>query len=91
MTATGIDALTVKPTFNTSYSDEAPKITPRIAPTITARTVNSGIDACGGTYGRNSGFVSVGIGFSRFVIAGLFSSRNLFGYRELPRVTVGYR
>src|SRR6476660_527333 len=75
MTATGIEALTVKPTFSTRYSEDAPQITPNIAPTITARTVNSRVDVSGATYGRNSGFVSVGIGFSEFGLAG---SRNLF-------------
>ena len=33
ITATGIDALTVSPTFRTRYSDEAPKMMPRIVPT----------------------------------------------------------
>jgi hypothetical protein len=34
MTATGIEALTVRPTFSTRYSDDAPKIMPRIVPTM---------------------------------------------------------
>jgi hypothetical protein len=51
MTATGIDALTVSPTFKTRYSDDAPKITPRIAPVTTARTVNSRIETSAGMKG----------------------------------------
>jgi len=34
ITATGIEALTVKPTFNTRYSDEAPKTIPSSVPII---------------------------------------------------------
>jgi hypothetical protein len=41
MTATGIDALTVSPTFNTRYSEEAPKMTPSTVPTRTPRIVSS--------------------------------------------------
>ena len=42
ITATGIEALTVRPTFSTRYSDEAPKMMPRMVPVRTARSVNSG-------------------------------------------------
>jgi hypothetical protein len=43
-TAIGTDADTVKPTFSTKYSDEAPKIIPSTTPTNTAGSVNSGSD-----------------------------------------------
>src|SRR6267142_786696 len=88
MTATGIDALTVRPTFKTRYSDDAPNITPKIAPTTTARTVSSFTYASGGTYGRNSGLVSVGIYIPSLMLIGLSISRKLFW---LPWVTIGYR
>ena len=52
ITATGIEALTVRPTFKTRYSEDAPKTTPNNAPSTTARTVSSGMDAVGETYGR---------------------------------------
>lgn len=42
MTAMGIDALTVRPTLSTRYSDEAPKIAPSSVPRTSARTVSSG-------------------------------------------------
>ena len=41
ITATGIEALTVSPTFSTRYNDEAPKTIPRIVPTISGRIVSS--------------------------------------------------
>lgn len=41
-TATGMDALTVNPTFSTRYSDDAPKIIPRIVPVIRCGHVSSG-------------------------------------------------
>jgi hypothetical protein len=43
MTATGIEALTVRPTFSTKYSDDAPKIAPSNVPTMSGSTVNSGM------------------------------------------------
>ncbi len=49
-TATGIDAETVIPTRSTRYSDDAPKMIPRIAPSKSAGQVNSGMDAADGTY-----------------------------------------
>ena len=42
ITATGMDALTVRPTLSTRYSDEAPNTTPSSVPTISARSVISG-------------------------------------------------
>ena len=47
ITATGIDALTVSPTFKVRNSDDAPKIIPRNVPMITARHVNSCMTVCG--------------------------------------------
>src|SRR3954466_345219 len=41
-TATGIDALTVNPTLSTRYSDDAPKIIPRMVPVIRCGHVSSG-------------------------------------------------
>ena len=55
MTATGIDALTVRPTFSTRYSEEAPKIMPSTAPTTTGSTVSSRIVVAAGMYGSNAG------------------------------------
>ena len=54
MTATGIEALTVKPTLNTRYSDEAPKIAPRIVPMITGIGVSSRSMVAAGMYGSNA-------------------------------------
>ncbi len=41
ITATGIDALTVNPTFNTKYNDDAPNTIPSSAPSTNGATVNS--------------------------------------------------
>ena len=41
ITATGMDALTVRPTLSTRKSDDAPKTMPSSVPTMTARQVNS--------------------------------------------------
>src|SRR4029453_8379657 len=41
-TATGIEALTVKPTLSTRYSDEAPKAIPSNVPTTKCGHVSSG-------------------------------------------------
>jgi hypothetical protein len=48
MTATGIDALTVMPTFNTRYREDAPKIRPSTAPTTSGSTVSSRIVVAAG-------------------------------------------
>src|SRR5579883_2306323 len=48
-TATGIDAETVMLTFRKRYSDDAPKMMPRIAPSVTADHVSSGKTALSGT------------------------------------------
>src|SRR4051812_49183483 len=50
-TATGIDAETVIPTRSTRYSDDAPKMIPRIDPRRTPDHVSSGIRTAPGTYG----------------------------------------
>jgi hypothetical protein len=55
MTATGIDALTVSPTFSTRYSDDAPKIMPSTVPMIRARQVSSGRLLEAGIYGLTAG------------------------------------
>src|SRR5688500_16606848 len=52
MTATGIDALTVKPTLSTSHNDDAPKTIPSSAPTIKGNGVSSRICTLAGIYGR---------------------------------------
>jgi hypothetical protein len=52
MTATGIEALTVNPTFSTRYSDDAPNTIPRNVPTISGKTVSSRILTPAGMYGR---------------------------------------
>ena len=41
ITATGMDALTVSPTFNTRYNDDAPNTIPRRVPMISGSSVNS--------------------------------------------------
>jgi hypothetical protein len=48
-TATGIEADTVMPTFNTRYSDEAPKMIPSSTPMATAGQVSSGMTTSAGT------------------------------------------
>ncbi len=42
-TATGIEALTVRPTFSTRYMLEAPKTMPSSAPTASGTGVSSGM------------------------------------------------
>src|ERR671912_541374 len=59
ITATGIEALTVRPTFKTRYSEDAPKMIPSNVPTIRARGVNSSIATLGGMNGRK--FVRYGL------------------------------
>jgi hypothetical protein len=54
MTATGIDALTVRPTLSTRYSDDAPKIIPRIVPITTGRGVSSRSVLSAGMYGSKA-------------------------------------
>lgn len=53
MTVTGIEALTVSPTFNTRYNDDAPKISPSTVPTTSGSTESSRIDVDGAMYGLN--------------------------------------
>src|SRR5579871_3889179 len=67
-TATGIDADTVNPTFNTRYSDDAPKIIPNIAPITTAGQVNSGTSTSSGTNGTWSGASSLAKVFSSITL-----------------------
>src|ERR1041385_6971906 len=52
ITATGIEALTVKPVFSTRYRDEALKIIPNTVPIISGNRVNSGNTTLAGMYGR---------------------------------------
>src|SRR5436305_938488 len=54
-TATGMDADTVRPTFNTKYIEDAPKRIPSNAPTTSEGHVNSGIVTLSGTNGLCSG------------------------------------
>ena len=42
ITATGIEALTVSPTFNTRYSEDAPNTTPSTVPAMSGTSVSSG-------------------------------------------------
>jgi len=49
MTAMGIEALIVIPTFRTKYTDDAPNNIPSKAPTKTGTKENSGMFASGGT------------------------------------------
>src|SRR5215510_14693801 len=64
MTATGIDALTVRPTLRTRYREDAPKTTPSNAPTISGNGVSSRRVTPAGMYGRNPARK----GFSGFVV-----------------------
>ena len=79
MTATGIDALTVRPTFSTRYSDDAPNTMPRIVPTRTGRNVSSRMFRSAGMYGSNgtavglSGAVPTRSGYSISVTLMQFS------------------
>ena len=50
-TATGMRALTVRPTLSTRYMLEAPKRIPSSAPTIRGPGVNSGMSTSAGTNG----------------------------------------
>ena len=82
-TATGIDALTVRPTLRTRYSDDAPKIMPRSVPMITGSTVSSRICVAAGMYGSNS----AGPSGARPMMSGNSCSLTLMhspGCRELP-------
>ena len=54
MTAAGMDAETVMPTFRPRYALAPPNTIARSAPMITAVTVNSGIILSAGTNGLNS-------------------------------------
>ena len=58
-TAIGMDADTVSPARSARYTVDAPKITPRIAPRMMARTVNSGMIVLSDTNGWN-GLLSAG-------------------------------
>src|SRR6185503_61670 len=61
ITATGMEALTVSPTFNTSHSDDAPNTIPSNVPTINGSNVNSRTCTLAGIYGlkvARSGFTS---------------------------------
>src|ERR1044072_625569 len=52
ITATGMEALTVSPTFSTRYKDEAPKMMPRTVPMMRGRIVSSRNLTPAGMYGR---------------------------------------
>ena len=54
-TAIGTEAETVRPTLSTRYSDDAPKMMPRMAPVSTAGQVNSCGDSEGGMNGSWGG------------------------------------
>jgi len=69
MTATGIEALTVRPTFSTRYSDDIPKIIPRKVPMIRARTVNSFITVSGRMKGSSLGLASLGVSMRKIILA----------------------
>src|SRR5437762_13127042 len=53
ITATGIEALTVSPTFKTKYSDDAPNTIPSSVQMISGSGVNSRKRTFAGMYGRN--------------------------------------
>src|SRR5688572_6952521 len=53
ITATGMDALTVNPTFRTSHNDDAPKTIPSSVPMINGSAVSSRTCVPAGIYGRN--------------------------------------
>jgi hypothetical protein len=55
ITATGIDALTVRPTLSTKYSDDAPNTIPSRVPTSNERIVSSGKMVPAAMYGAGAG------------------------------------
>src|SRR3569832_1440628 len=79
MTATGIEALTVRPTFSTRYNDEAPKMIPKMVPRISPRKVSSGAPTpgTGGELTLDPGVVG-GSG-ALAMIAGSHNPRNGLG------------
>src|SRR5229473_1525229 len=67
ITATGIEALTVKPVFKTRYSDEAPNTIPSSVPMISGSGVNSRKRTFAGMYGRKlarNGFAGLALTLS---------------------------
>src|SRR5208282_1523246 len=60
-TAIGIDADTVSPARNPTYTVTAPNNTPNSIPNITVFAVNSASDCSAPTYGRNSPAFAVGL------------------------------
>src|SRR3989442_3240979 len=65
ITATGIEALTVSPTFSTRYSDEAPNTMPSTVPSSTERALNSRRFVAAGMYEANGGGGGFGTGSKR--------------------------
>src|SRR5215831_13933605 len=74
ITATGMDALTVIPTFKTRYKEEAPNNIPSNVPIIRARGVNSGKLLSGETYGRKAGRDSRSLGRGGVTCSGVVVS-----------------
>ena len=67
ITATGIEALTVSPTFKTKYSDDAPNTIPSSVPMISGSSVNSRKRTFAGMYGRKlarNGFAGLALTLS---------------------------
>src|SRR5205814_3791515 len=67
ITATGIEALTVSPTFKTKYSDDAPNTIPSSVPMISGSGVNSRKRTLAGMYGRKlarNGFAGLALTLS---------------------------
>src|SRR5713226_9053093 len=67
ITATGIEALTVKPTFKTKYSEDAPNTIPSSVPMISGNIVNSRSFTDAGIYGRKlarNGFAGLALTLS---------------------------
>src|ERR1700733_13517820 len=88
ITATGIDALTVSPTFKTRYSDEAPNTIPNNVPTMSGSTDNSLRCASAGMNGRNAtaGSDDIRASFGK-VVFGINVFYGSFKYSE-PRYSI---
>ena len=63
ITAIGIDAVTVNPSFNARYTVEDPKRIPKRQPNKIDFTVNSAMFASGATYGLNNLFSFIRVRF----------------------------
>ena len=96
ITATGIEAETVSPTFNTRYSDDAPKTIPSNVPTISGNGVSSRNVDESGIYGRKfsrKGFFTSKASRFFFVWGKYFelnSALNLHRIAQTSKAVIGF-